>query len=59
MAKIRKLSNGKVKPMGDEMVKLVEEIQAKFREKHGFSPNMTDITNQLARAVRKKGVYVF
>jgi len=47
-----------VKPMGDEMVSLIEDIQKKFIKTNGFKPSMVDVTNMLARALRAKKIYL-
>ncbi len=44
-----------IKPIGEEMVNLIEEIQKKFRQKYDFCPSITDITNMIAKAVKEKG----
>jgi len=58
MAKNRRLDKGISKPMGLEMISLIEEIQEKFNQIHGFKPTIIDITNMLARALRLKKIYL-
>lgn len=44
-----------IKPIGNEMVKLIEETQKKFKDKYDFEPSIIDVSNMIAKAVNKKG----
>jgi len=44
-----------IKSIGKEMLDLIEDTQQRFDEKYGFKPSIIDITNMIARAVKKKG----
>ena len=49
---------GKLKSIGFEMIELIADIQKEWENKHGFCPTSIDITNMLARELRKKKIYV-
>ncbi|MFW6172893.1 MAG: hypothetical protein ACOC5T_04040 [Elusimicrobiota bacterium] len=44
--------------MGKDMIKLIERIQKKWKERHGFSPTIVDLTNMIAREIERKGIYL-
>ncbi len=45
------------KPVGEDMVKLIEFIQTKFLKEYGFKPSIIDTTNIIAKRVVERKLF--
>ncbi len=46
------------KAIGKLMIELIEDVRVRFEERTGVKPSIIDTSNMIAKAVKKKGIYI-